>query len=138
MAAGRWVVMATDAAGQRNRALQLDPASGEWRDLWVTSPLGNVTDWSPAPDGRSVAYRIIQRSSPTDAIEALVVRDLAPGAPARVLTVVDASKERLAGFGWAPDGSSLGFGLQALAPEGSGKGAGWSLRSASRSPAWCW
>ncbi|HRA19579.1 MAG TPA: hypothetical protein PLZ56_03980 [Anaerolineae bacterium] len=129
MAAGRWVVMATDAAGQRNRALQLDPASGEWRELWVTSPLGNVTDWSPAPDGRSVAYRIIQRSSPTDAIEALVVRDLAPGAPARVLTVVDASKERLAGFGWAPDGSSLGFGLQALAPEGSGKGAGWSLRS---------
>lgn len=128
---GRLVVMAIDTAGQRNLALQLDASSGEWQLLWTTSAMGNVTDWSPAPDGKRVVYRIIQRSSPTDAVEALVVRELAAGAPARVLTVVDASKERLAGFVWAPDGSSVGFGLQALSSAGSGKGAGWSLRAVS-------
>ena len=128
---GRLVVMAIDTAGQRNLALQLDASSGEWQLLWTTSAMGNVTDWSPAPDGKRVVYRIIQRSSPTDAVEALVVRELAAGAPARVLTVVDASKERLAGFVWAPDGSSVGFGLQALSSAGSGKGAGWSLHAVS-------
>lgn len=129
--AGRLIVMAADDAAMRNHALQLDPASGEWRELWTTSPQGNVTNWTPAPGGDAVAYRIIQRSSPEDAIEALVVRDLASGATARVLAVVDASRNRLAGFGWAPDGASIGFGLQGLAAENSGKAAGWSLRAAT-------
>lgn len=129
--AGRLIVMAADDAAMRNRALQLDAATGEWRELWATSPQGNVTNWTPAPGGGAVAYRIIQRSSPEDAIEALVVRDLAAGAPARILAVVDASRNRLAGFGWAPDGASIGFGVQALAAEDGGKAAGWSLRAAT-------
>ncbi len=132
LAAGRLVVMAQDLAAERNQAQELDPGTGAWRPLWATSTLGNVADWRPAPDGRRVVYRIIQRSSPEDAVEALILRDLRPEAPARTLVVVDAGHARLAGFAWAPEGDRVAFGLQEL-PGGSDGGAGdpggWSLRS---------
>lgn len=125
---GRLLAMALDEAGQRNQALQLDPATGRWRVLWATSALGNVSDLRTAPDGRSAVYRIIQRSSPEDAVEALILRDLSTDAQPRTLAVVDAGQARLAGFAWAPDGASIAFGLQELAADGGGSGAAWSLR----------
>lgn len=124
---GRLVVLTLDEEGQRNRAMELDRATGRWRELWATSSMGNVSDWRPSPDGRSAVYRIIQRSSAEDAVEALVLRGLGSAAQPRTLVVVDASRARLAGFAWAPDGGHIAYGLQEL-PASSGTGAAWSLR----------
>jgi hypothetical protein len=106
---GRIVAIAAMASGDRNQVVAIDPASGATEPLWTTPEGGNASDWSPAPDGRQVAYRLIQRSSPLEAVEAIVVRELAPEAAPIIVAGLDTSTARLAGFVWAPDGRRIAY-----------------------------
>jgi len=102
---GRIVAIAAVPEAMRNRALAFGPSDDAVpRELWTTPDGANVSDWSPAPDGRRVAYRVIQRSSPTEAVESIVVRALDPRAAPITVASIDTAEARLAGFVWIADG----------------------------------
>lgn len=106
---GRVIAMAALATSTQNQAVAIDPTSGTTELLWTTEEGGNVSDWSPAPSGLDVAYRMIQRSSPLEAVEAIVVRGLQAGAAPLIVAGVDTSTARLAGFVWAPEGRRIAY-----------------------------
>jgi Tol biopolymer transport system component len=109
---GFLITLSATPAGIQNRAMRHDLATGERESLWTTEQGANISDWSPSPDRRRVAYRSILRSTPTEAVESLIVRDLEVGAEQLVVASADTSISRFAGFVWSPDGSSLAYGRQ--------------------------
>ncbi len=117
---GRVIAIAAMASGDRNQVVAIEPATGATETLWTTPEGGNASDWSPAPDGRDVAYRLIQRSSPLEAVEAIVVRGLQAEAAPAIVAGLDTSTARLAGFVRAPDGRRIAY----LRRTGSLPGAG--------------
>jgi dipeptidyl aminopeptidase/acylaminoacyl peptidase len=109
---GYLITLSATPAGIQNRAMRHDLTTGERETLWTTEQGANISDWSPSPDRQRVAYRSILRSTPTEAVESLIVRDLEVGAEALVVAAADTSISRFAGFVWSPDGSSLAYGRQ--------------------------
>lgn len=124
---GRLVMAAMAPEGASNIVWALDLASGRTTELWATGEGENVSDWTPSPDGRRVAYRsIVRRGSPLVGAEGIVVRALEPGAEPLELVSVDTEIGRLAGFAWAPDGSAVVYARQlgGLPSARDGGGAG--------------
>jgi hypothetical protein len=124
------IAMAALPTGTQNQAVAIDPTGGATEVLWTTEEGGNVSDWSPAPNGLDIAYRMIQRSSPLEAVEAIVVRSLQAGAAPLIVTGVDTSAARLAGFVWAPEGRRIAY----LKRSGVLPGGGASVNEPAGSP----
>lgn len=133
---GQLIAIAASQSGVSNRASSFELLDGRRETLWVTEEGGNVSDWSPSPDRRRVAYRMIQRApgEPTVATESILVQSLEANAEAIELAQTDTALARLAGFAWSPKGDSLAYGRQigglaGAGPESSTAIPSWELRT---------
>jgi hypothetical protein len=93
-----------------NAAFSLDLQSGEVTPLWTAGLGTNINDVKTSPDGRMLAYRIIQRQSPPP--EAIMVRALRAGAEPLVVAATETDIGHLTGYAWSPDAKAMAYGRQ--------------------------
>ncbi|MFN2115573.1 MAG: WD40 repeat domain-containing protein [Anaerolineae bacterium] len=93
-----------------NAAKAMDLATGNTESLWTTGHRTNVSDVALSPDGRWIAYRVVEH----DAVppEAIVARRLEPGAEPQIIAETETDVARLTGFAWSPDGTAIAYGRQ--------------------------
>ena len=109
---GRLLSISAAEVGIQTRAMLSDLEDASRHSLWTTASGANTADWRLSPDAKQLAYRQILRSSPREAIESLVVRNLAAGAAAEMVAAADTATTRLAGYAWSSDASALAYGRQ--------------------------
>ena len=109
---GRLLSISAAEVGIQTRAMLSDLEDGSKRSLWTTATGANTADWQLSPNTEQLAYRQILRSSPREAIETLVVRDLDVGSAAEMVAAADTDTTRLAGYAWSADSSALAYGRQ--------------------------
>lgn len=125
---GRLLLTTPSPAHGSDLLVALDAATGESTALWplfAGADTGyEAHDWAVAPDGRQMAY--LGKGGTGDA--RILVRELTPGAPARVHAVPGGTADVLQ---WLPDGQGLVYGrldIQGAADTGLARVARWELR----------